>query len=119
MRVLLSLSGDVPERVLDKVIATINSEAPTGTAGIFTNRSCYGKVAHFLRQHWDDNWILYMFGAHYVEHACLYTQSGQKVVDTFSGRLDAAGYSIQDEDIPLLRKIKLSAIRHKVSRFSK
>lgn len=116
MKILISLSGDVPQRVLDKIIATINSTAVRGP-GIFTKKSCYGSVAHYLRDHWDDSWQILMYGEHYVVHCCLYSKSGKKIVDTFNGTPGPV-YKVDGEELPLLNSIQLRSIKKAVSRFN-
>lgn len=77
--------------VLAKMAATINHASPgPGSPGTYTDSSCYGKVAHFLRNHahLDPDWYLLLFRAgtdpHKIAHVCLYDKDGP-VVDTFDG----------------------------------
>jgi hypothetical protein len=115
MKILISLSGDVPHRVLAKMIDTINSDAERGS-GIFTNKSCYGRVAHYLRNNWEDSWQILMYGEHYVIHCCLYSHSGKKIVDTFNGTPGPV-YTVDGDEIPLLAAIPLHTIKSAIERF--
>lgn len=122
MRLHISLSTDYPVEIVRKLLATINSkEVPTGhIRGTFSKGNCYGNVAHYLRDHWDDSWVLWLFGhkLHGVTHCCLYTQNGVKVVDTFSGKPTTEGYLIPGDSIDLIAHMPLSALRPKITRFA-
>ena len=75
--------------VLAGMAATIDpSRAARVAYSAFGNQSCYGSVAHHLMKHQDPSWYILFFGnpgTKDVTHTCLYTQDGQKVVDTFGG----------------------------------
>ena len=85
------------QQVLVKMANTVVAQDPGHeTPGTYTDKSCYGKVAHALRQVWarahldEPNWYILLFSSgtdtSNVAHACLYTQTGVKVVDTFPGK---------------------------------
>lgn len=114
MRIQISLSADQTKQVLAKMFATINSPTvPDATSrGMFSKRSCYGSVAHYLRDHWDDTWVLWLFGVDVgVTHCCLYTKSDEKLVDTFSGYPSDRGYVLADDVVPLLVKTELRTLK--------
>ena len=76
--------------VLETMARTITSDNPgRQTKGTYSDSSCYGKVAHRLRNQANPNWyiLLFSFGhpSFKVAHACMYSDSGERVVDTFSG----------------------------------
>ena len=118
MKILISVSAEPVSTVLRKMVATINADVPGhATAGTYTNVSCFGRVAHYLRTNWNDSWKILMFGFDGVEHCCLYTEDGKKLVDTFNGVPKADGYyNRRGECYPNLASIRLSDLSNKVSR---
>lgn len=74
------------QAVLLKMATTIDPSA--GGQNGYTNRSCFGKVAHFLKTNRNPNWYILLFGFREngeVTHCCLYDDAGQRIVDTFDG----------------------------------
>lgn len=71
--------------VLRRIAATINNDPRNS----YTDRSCFGKVAHFLKNHRANDWYILLFGFtdnDEVTHCCLYSSDGKQVVDTFDGK---------------------------------
>ena len=80
------LKEDNPQIVLTKMATTI-SPSSSNLNG-YTSRSCFGKVAHYLKTHRDSTWYILLFGiagVNEVTHCCLYDNDGNRVVDTFDG----------------------------------
>ena len=70
--------------VLTKMATTINRSV--SDLNQYTDRSCFGKVAHYLKTHKDPNWFIMLFGAGVtrdVTHCCLYDAKGVAIIDTF------------------------------------
>lgn len=86
MKLRQLLNEDAPSVVLTKMATTID---PTvSRLNGYTNNSCFGRVAHYLKQHWNDTWYILLFGLrepNEVTHCCLYDANGKPVVDTFDG----------------------------------
>jgi hypothetical protein len=126
MHMLISLNRGGPDsdpisHVLRNIIATIDTNSSGRSVKfVFTDESCYGQIGHYLSNHWDDSWTIFFFGVHGVDHACLYSQDGKPIVDTFSGRVTADGYVTTGHVVyPMLGYIQLSKIRSYIRRFSK
>lgn len=86
MKISQILKEDSPQVVLVKMATTINP-ASSNMNG-YTDRSCFGKVAHYLKSHQNPNWYILLFGirgAREVTHCCLYDEEGTRIVDTFDG----------------------------------
>ena len=86
MRITQILNEESADVVLTKIAATIDPAA-TNLRG-YTNRSCFGKVAHYLKRRRDPSWYIMLFGlksANEVTHCCLYDTNGNRVIDTFDG----------------------------------
>ena len=83
---LLSVHEDHVNVVLTKMATTIN---PTvSELNQYSNRSCFGRVAHYLKDHNDPSWYIMLFGFRdngEVTHCCLYDATGKRIVDTFDG----------------------------------
>lgn len=86
MKIHKLLFEDSAQIVLRKMAATI---APsTSQLNGYTNRSCFGKVAHYLKTNHNPDWYILLFGlrsANEVTHCCLYDDAGNQIVDTFDG----------------------------------
>lgn len=86
MKIRKLLCEESAQTVLTKMATTIDPSMSQLNG--YTNRSCFGKVAHYLRTHRDPSWYILLFGlrsANEVTHCCLYDDSGTRVVDTFDG----------------------------------
>ena len=86
------LKEDSAQVVLTKMATTIDPS--TSNLNGYTNRSCFGKVAHYLKQKRNPEWYIMLFGlrsANEVTHCCLYTADGVPVVDTFDGEPQRVG----------------------------
>lgn len=80
------LKEESAQIVLTKMATTIDPSVSNLNG--YTNRSCFGKVAHFLKQNQNPAWYIMLFGlksANEVTHCCLYDADGNRVVDTFDG----------------------------------
>lgn len=74
----------VDDVVLTKMATTINRDVSTHNQ--YTDRSCFGKVAHYLKKHRNPEWYIMLFGAgvnREVTHCCLYDATGAAIIDTF------------------------------------
>ena len=86
MKIRELLCEESAQTVLTKMATTIDPRVSTLNG--YTNRSCFGKVAHYLKTHRDPNWYILLFGirsANEVTHCCLYNDTGKRIVDTFDG----------------------------------
>lgn len=94
-KLLISLSVGHSKDVLAKIALTISHASPgrsrSGT-GTYSRDSCYGKIAWYLREHksWNPSDTILLFGVSKdmqdVAHACLYSDQGKVIVDTFKGK---------------------------------
>ena len=89
MELLVSVSVEHTnslKNVIRKIVKTIL--LPEGSPDTYGSGSvsCYAKVAKHLKNEWDNDWQIMLFGASEdtVEHACLYGPDGAVVVDTFA-----------------------------------
>ena len=86
MKICELLCEESAQLVLTKMATTID---PTvSRLNGYSNRSCFGKVAHYLRAHRDPSWYIMLFGFvnnKEVTHCCLYDDAGNRIVDTFDG----------------------------------
>ena len=86
MKLKQILREDSPHVVLVKMATTIS---PTSSnLNGYTDKSCFGKVAHYLKDHRAPNWFILLFGiraANEITHCCLYDTDGNRIVDTFDG----------------------------------
>ena len=86
MKIHHLLNEENAQTVLMKMATTIDPS--TGGENGYTNRSCFGRVAHYLKNHRNPNWYIMLFGFvnnGEVTHCCLYDNNGTRVVDTFDG----------------------------------
>lgn len=81
------LVEDTPYVVLMKMATTIDPSISNLNG--YTNRSCFGAVAHYLKTHsYEPSWYILLFGFkdnNEVTHCCLYDEEGNEIVDTFNG----------------------------------
>lgn len=95
MKIRELLCEESAQTVLTKMATTINP-AVSQLNG-YTSRSCFGKVAHYLKTHRDPSWYILLFGirsANEVTHCCLYDDVGNRIVDTFDGEPKNVGGNI-------------------------
>ena len=115
----LFLKEENAETVLKKMAFTIDPNKALPMKNGYTNGSCFGKVAHYLKTNDSGNDYIMIFGikgADQVTHTCLYSDSGKEVVDTFDGEIVHNGEQIVYNDYngkqhELLASIKVSDFR--------
>ena len=86
MKIIELLNEENSMVVLTKMATTIDPS--TSKLNGYTNNSCFGRVAHFLKTNHDPNWYILLFGFQQngeVTHCCLYDDDGNRIVDTFDG----------------------------------
>ena len=87
MKVEELLLEDNAQTVLVKMATTIDPNVSSLNG--YTNRSCFGRVAHYLKAHTGEpSWYILLFGFKNngeVTHCCLYSNDGERIVDTFDG----------------------------------
>lgn len=86
MKIRQLLTEETAMVVLTKMATTIDPSASKLNG--YTNNSCFGRVAHYLKQHRNPDWYILLFGFQEngeVTHCCLYDNDGNRVVDTFDG----------------------------------
>lgn len=86
MKIIELLNEENSMVVLTKMATTIDPS--TSKLNGYTNNSCFGRVAHFLKTNHDPNWYILLFGFRQngeVTHCCLYDDDGNRIVDTFDG----------------------------------
>jgi len=74
--------------VLEKMASTTrNAHSKHYTPGTYPKSSAAGLVAHYLYQHHTcQGYILFFGDLHKVAHVCLYSASGEKIVDAKQGK---------------------------------
>ena len=78
------------EAVLRNMALTIKSQGKQGYR-LGSSQSCYARVAQYMLKHPNVNGYILLFGdkAHdVVQHACLYDDKGNALVDTFQGKFN-------------------------------
>ena len=88
-KTLVSLSAASLFDVLRKMRKTITSNADwrLKDSGIYTPSSCYGAVAHYIKQHPSVKATVMIFGTgQWVSHALLANDDGEYLVNTVPGR---------------------------------
>lgn len=95
MKIRQLLTEENATTVLTKMATTIDPSASQLNG--YTNNSCFGRVAHYLKTHRDPNWYILLFGFREngeVTHCCLYDNEGNRIVDTFDGEPKNLGGNI-------------------------
>lgn len=114
MKIRHLLNEENAQTVLLKMATTIDPSA--GGENGYTNRSCFGRVAHYLKSHRDPSWYILLFGFQgngEVTHCCLYDNEGNQIVDTFDGEPRNVGGNIvyvdkQGNEHELLASVSVS-----------
>lgn len=88
MKLLISLSAASLRDVLAMMRHTIATDADWRKvdAGVYTPKSCYGAVAHYLKSNSPDGLTVMVFGlGQWVSHVILVDDHGRYVVNTVPG----------------------------------
>jgi hypothetical protein len=87
MRLSISAHADARSvsKILRKMSHTINANSvgyKPGENGAYTRDSCYGNIANFLRDNWNPEWRILLFGDNpeAVVHAVLWDPRAKKAV---------------------------------------